>query len=122
MVKGGQVSPHHHDRVTAGLPRPAGQRQPAGDLGPGQVGRQVPQHPQLTRAELLRRRRRGLLYGRRGGPVQDVEDVGEQRGVRGLVPGSASSSPAEPVIANGRISRSASARASARSVAWFAPR
>jgi hypothetical membrane protein len=29
----------------------------AGDLGPGQVGRQVPQHPQLARAELLRRRR-----------------------------------------------------------------
>ena len=54
--------------------------------------------------------------------MQDVEDVGEQRGVRGLVRGSASSSPAEPVIANGRISRSASARASARSVAWFAPR
>jgi hypothetical protein len=38
--------------------------------------------------------------------VQDIEDVGEQRGVRGLVRGSASSSPAEPVIANGRISRS----------------
>jgi hypothetical protein len=29
----------------------------AGDLGPGQVGRQIAQHPQLARAELLRWRR-----------------------------------------------------------------
>src|SRR5690349_24253289 len=36
--------------------------------------------------------------------------------------GSASSSAAAPVIANGRTSRSDSARASARSAAWFAAR
>ena len=36
--------------------------------------------------------------------------------------GSASRSSAEPVIANGRISRSDSARASARSAAWLAAR
>jgi hypothetical protein len=28
MVAGGQVSPHHRDRVTGGLPRPAGRQQP----------------------------------------------------------------------------------------------
>jgi glyoxylase-like metal-dependent hydrolase (beta-lactamase superfamily II) len=38
----------------------------AGDLRPGQVGRQVPQYPELARAELLRRRQRGLFSGRRG--------------------------------------------------------
>jgi glyoxylase-like metal-dependent hydrolase (beta-lactamase superfamily II) len=37
-----------------------------GDLRPGQVGRQIPQYPELARAELLRRRQRGLFSGRRG--------------------------------------------------------
>ena len=38
----------------------------AGDLRPGQVGRQIPQHLELARGELGRRRRRRLPLGGRG--------------------------------------------------------
>jgi len=38
----------------------------AGDLGPGQVGRQISQHPELAGAELSRRRQRGLVFRRQG--------------------------------------------------------
>src|SRR5580692_4365472 len=38
----------------------------AGDLRPGQVRRKIPQYPELARAELFRRRRRGLVFGRQG--------------------------------------------------------
>src|SRR5258707_13008991 len=40
----------------------------AGDLRPGQVGRQVAQHPQLARAELPGGRRRIRAAGRGEGP------------------------------------------------------
>ena len=68
---------------------------------------------------LLRRRNEDWLFGRRGRAVQDVEDVGEQRAVRCLVPG-------QRLQQLGRAgdretagtSRSDSARASARSAAW----
>jgi hypothetical protein len=49
----------------------------ARDLKPGQIRREIPQHPQLARAELFRVRWGGLLLGRRGRAAQDVEDVGE---------------------------------------------
>jgi hypothetical protein len=60
-------------------------RQFAGDLRPGQVGRQVTQHPQLARAELLGGRRRARGIGRRQRAAQHAEDVGAERGLRGLV-------------------------------------
>src|SRR5512132_1283903 len=41
-------------------------RQFAGDLGSGEVGRQVAQHPELAWAELLGWRRRGLVVGWQG--------------------------------------------------------
>ena len=56
------VSGHDRIQVIAGLARPAGRRSSPG-LSSSAGGN------------------RGLLAGRRGGAVQDVEDVGEQRGV-----------------------------------------
>ena len=53
--------------------------------GQGQVRRQVAQHLEFARAELLRRRHRGLPAGRHGRAVQDVKDVGQQRSVSCLV-------------------------------------
>src|SRR5271165_5073747 len=61
-------------------------RQLAGDLRPGQVRRKIPQYPELARAELFRQRRCGLVFGRQGRAVHEVEDVGEQRGMRRLMP------------------------------------
>jgi len=63
----------------------AARRQLGGDRGPGQVGRKIPQYPEFARAQLFRQRRRGLVFGRRGCAVHEVEDVGEQRGVRCLM-------------------------------------
>jgi hypothetical protein len=58
----------------------------AGDLRPGQVGRQVAQHPDLAVAQRLRRRPRP--GGRRGSPAgQQAQDLSDQRGVRGALPG-----------------------------------
>src|SRR5258708_5165834 len=95
----------------------------AGDLRPGQVGRQVAQHPQLARAELPGGRRRIRVAGRGDEPWQHVEDVGAERGVPPVwCGGSASSRSHVLVIANGRTSRSVLARDSARSAAWFAAR
>jgi hypothetical protein len=55
-------------------------RQLPGDLGPGEVGRQVAQHAQLASAELFGRSGSGGVAG--GAAVDGVEDVGDQRGVR----------------------------------------
>ena len=59
----------------------------AGDLRRRQVGRQVAQHADLAVAERLERRPRP--GGRRRGPVpgQQVQDLGDQGGVRGALPG-----------------------------------
>src|SRR5260370_10223678 len=59
----------------------------AGDLRPGQVGRQVAQHADLAVAERLQRRLR--TAGRRRGPRsgQHAEDLGEPGGVGAAVPG-----------------------------------
>jgi hypothetical protein len=59
----------------------------ARDLRRGQVGRQVAEHVQLAVAQRLPRRLR--VGGRWGGPVsrEQAEDVGDQGGVRGALPG-----------------------------------
>jgi hypothetical protein len=60
------------------------------DLRPGQVCREVSKYPEFARAEFVCQRcellSEKLLSGKQGRTVHDVEDVGEQRGVRGLMP------------------------------------
>src|SRR6266567_4713491 len=55
------------DVLADGAHRP---RQLAGDLRPAQVPPEIPEHPQLARAELLCFRRCGLVLGRRGFTAQ----------------------------------------------------
>jgi len=56
----------------------------AGDLGPGQLGRQISQHPELARTEFGGQRREVPDRGDRSA-AQDIEDVGEQCGVSCLM-------------------------------------
>ena len=59
----------------------------AGDLRPSQVGRQVAQHPQLAVAQRLQQRlQRGGPPGELA-PGEQAEDVADQGGVRGALPG-----------------------------------
>ena len=81
-----------------------------------QVRRQVPQHLQLTLADSSPWAAPGWSSAASDLP-RKTSDVGQQRGVRRLVPGQRPSSSREPVIANGSTSRSASASASACSAA-----
>jgi hypothetical protein len=55
------------------------------DLRPGQVCREVSKYPEFARAEFVCQWCE-VLFERHGRTVHDVEDIGEQRGVRGLMP------------------------------------
>src|SRR5258708_5653874 len=94
----------------------------AGDLRPGQVGRQVAQHPQLARAELPGGRRRIRAAGRGDEPCSTSRMSVRRAACPGGCGGRASSRSHVLVIANGRASRAVLARDSARSAAWFAAR
>jgi hypothetical protein len=86
----------------------------AGNLRRRQVRRQVAQYADLAVAQRLERRPR--LTGRRRGPFpgQQVEDLGQQRGVRGALPGVAleharcrvQQEPQERAVGFGQIQRS----------------
>ena len=97
-------------------------RQLACDLGPGEVRREIPQHPELARAECSVCGAAGWSLAAKEEPCTTSRMSVSSAACAVSCRGSASSSSREPVIANGRTSRSGSARASARSAAWLAAR
>src|SRR5439155_23621186 len=73
------------DAAYVGVDRVDGDVERSGDLGPREVRRQEPQHPQLARAELVGWQWTRPVAAWRRCASQEVSDVGEQRAVRRLM-------------------------------------